>query len=127
MDFPEFVLQLRKRQHHTLDLPRKLRNQPINPHEKLHEHGMENMGNNVHDSSMSKLNIHLVDAMTHLGHSETNTVHKAMDQYYQPQKIYKNTKKSIFICSSCQPNSSPPTKLKISKKDRKSITMGRTE
>ena len=78
MDFPEFVLQLRKRQHHTLDLPRKLRNQPINPHEKLSEHLM---GNNVHDSPMSKLNIHLVDAMTHLGQSETNTVHKVTDQY----------------------------------------------
>ena len=102
MDFPKFVLQLRKIQHHTLDLPRKLKNQPINPHEKLSEHLM---GNNVHDSSMSKLNIHLVDAMTHLGQSETNTVHKVMDQYCQPQKIYKKTKKSICICSSYQPSS----------------------
>ena len=89
------------------------------------------MGNNVHDSSMSKLNIHSIDAMTHLGQSETNIVHKVTDQYCQPQKIYKKTKKSICICSSCQPNSrpnnSPPTKLKISKKDRKSITIGRIE
>ena len=101
MDCLEFILQLRKRQHHTLDLPRKLRNQPINPHEKLSEHVMGNMGNNVHDSSLSKLNIHLVDAMTHLGKSETNIVHKVMNQYCQPQKIYKKTKKSICICSSC--------------------------
>ena len=88
-----------------VDLPRKLRNQPINPHEKLSEHLMGNMGNNVHDSSMSKINIHSVDAMTHLGQSETNIVHKVMDQYCQPQKIYKKTKKSICICSSRQPNS----------------------
>ena len=86
MDFPEFVLQLRKRQHHTLDLLRKLSNQPINPHEKLSEHLMGNMGNNVHDSSMSKLNIHSVDDMNHLGQSETNTIHKVTDQYRQPQK-----------------------------------------
>ena len=65
MDFPEFILQLRKRQHHTLDFPRKLRNQPINPHEESSEHFMGNMGNNVHDSSILKLNIHSVDAMTH--------------------------------------------------------------
>ena len=90
MDFPEFILQLRKRQHHTLDLPRKLRNQPINPHEKLSEHLM---GNNVHDSSISKLNIHSVDAMNHLRKSERNTVHKVTNQYCQPQKIYKKTKK----------------------------------
>ena len=93
---------------------------------------MGNMGNNVHDSSMSKLNIHSVDAITHLGQSETNTVHKVMNQYCQPQKIYKKkTKKYICICSSCQfnsrPNNSPPTKLKISKKDRKNITTGRIE
>ena len=74
------ILQLRKRQNHNLELPRKLRNQPINPHEKLSEHLMGNMGNNVHDSSMSKLNIHLVDAMTHLGQSETNTVHKVTNR-----------------------------------------------
>ena len=96
MDFPEFILQLRKRQHNTLDFPRKLRNQPINPHEKLSEHLMGNMGNNVHDSSMSKLNIHSVDGRAHLGQSETNKVHKVMDQYCQPQKIYIK-KKKIYL------------------------------
>ena len=54
---------------------------------------MGNMGNNVHDSSISKLNIHSVDAMTHLGKSEKNTVHKVTDQYCQPQNIYKKQKK----------------------------------
>ena len=34
--------------------------------------------------------------MTHLGQSETNTVHKVTDQYCQPQKIYKKTKKKLF-------------------------------
>ena len=53
---------------------------------------MGNMGNNVHDSSMSKLNIHSVDAMTHLGQSETNTDHKVMYQYYQLKKRYKKQK-----------------------------------
>ena len=100
MDFPKFILQLIKRQHHTLDLPRKLRNQPINPHEKLIEHLM---GNNVHDSSMSKLNIHSVDSMTHLWKSETYTDHKVTDQYCQPQNMYKK-QKNLFAFAATDTN-----------------------
>ena len=57
------------------------------------------MGNNVYDSSMSKLNIHSVDAMNHLGKSETNTVHKVTDQYYQPKNIYKKQKNLFAIAA----------------------------
>ena len=41
---PRVYLKLRKRKNHTLYFPRKLRNQPINHHEKLSEHLMGNMG-----------------------------------------------------------------------------------
>ena len=58
------------------------------------------MGNNVHDSS---LNIHLVDAMTHLGQSETNTVHKVMYQYCQPQNIYRK-QKNVFAFATTDTN-----------------------
>ena len=67
------------------------------------------MGNNVHDSSMSKLNIHSVDVMTHLGQSETNTVHKFTDQYCQPQKIYKKQKNLFAFAVAVNPTLDPTT------------------
>ena len=70
------------------------------------------MGNNVHDSSMSKLNIHSVDAMTHLGQSDTNTVHKVTDQYCQPQNIYKKQKNLFAFAAAVNPTALHPQNSK---------------